>query len=480
MDLTTLLSVAPKVILFLLFFLGIALFFEFFYVKRQKKTKVLTKETIPPVPPVNTGTAKFAASYKAPLEKKAINVNKKALFSIIFIGILAISGLSVYLATRPQPQTTKSNASEAAKIDVVRAIGSKSGNNLVAGGELKWVAPPETGTYASATRVDMYHCLANDVGSCSDQQVNSKGGTVDVPKDGLTTATFQESFPMTDECGTYQIDSYYDDGNGLPGPGGKTAGTFIYHFDTPCAVPTQRPTSTPAAGTPTPTPTPEPTDVPGTYRITGRVYQFCSETPPPKDSCPATGTAKSGVTVQVKKGNVVIQEQVTYSYQGQEGAFVFTDLPADTYSVCTTPLAGTQLYCTSGQTTGNCFTAAVPPSSSFNVVNLQQTGACSSPTGTPVPTNTGAPSSTPVPTSTQTPTPTAVNTPVPSVTPKSDATPTITPYIIVNATNTPVPGGTIVAQANPSAQPTIPSAGVPLPAFAIGIPLLLILIAFVL
>jgi hypothetical protein len=495
MDLSTFFSVAPKIILFLVFFLGIALFFEFFYVKRQKKTKVLTKETIPPVPPVNAGTAKFAANYKAPLVKKAPNVNKKILFSVIALGIIIVSGLSVYLATRSQPQTSKSKADEGVKVDVVRAIGAKQGNTLNAGGELKWVAPPEQGTFTSETRVDMYHCLANDVHSCSDQQVNSTSGSVQVPKDGISTVTFQQSFDMSNQCGTYQIDSYYDDGNGLPGPGGKTAGTFLYNFPEPCPGSTPRPTQSPSE-TPgvTNTPTPLPTDIPGTYRITGRVYEFCAETPPNPDSCPATGVATNEIQVDVKQGNTIIQTQITHFYEHADGAFLFQNLAPGTYSVCTSAPSGSQFYCSSKNPTGNCFSATLPPESSQNVVLLKQTTACgpaatatpAAATPTPNPTNslTSIPAkSTPTPSSTPTgtPNPTPTNTPVPTQTPKLvDATPTVTPYIIVNATNTPAPGETIIAQASPTAQPTIPSAGVPLSAFAIGIPLLLILLAFVL
>ncbi|HLL60360.1 MAG TPA: hypothetical protein VK338_01460, partial [Candidatus Nitrosocosmicus sp.] len=313
MDLNTLLSIAPKIVLFLLFFLSIALFFEFFYLKKKKKEKVLTPQAIPELPKENTGTAKFATSYKAAAVKKKLNVNKKVLLSLILVGVTTVSGLSVYLATRPQPQTTTSKASSEQPFRV-NAIHERIGNTLRAGGLFYILGVPLTLTPTTSQEpptptpcvprngvpcpespdlgstndsntnatinitlnIRKFHCENNEPNpqGCAENETNeTRTGSIEPGRPNIELV----GLINMNQCGQYQIDTDYtaidtSTGNTYRGEAGAITG-----FTTSCNIePTGRPTRTPTPIPPpgaTNTPIPTNTSIPTPTRAT--------TTPPP-------------------------------------------------------------------------------------------------------------------------------------------------------------------------------------------------------
>ncbi len=481
MDLPTLLSIAPAIVVLLLIFLGIALFVEFFYL-RKKKNKDLTPKSIPELPKENTGTAHFASSYTALPKKKPV-LNKKILVSVIVLGIVSLTGLSVFLATK-SPKTTNTKASSTPLVGLHRDISGVSGNNLYAGGELRYIGPnpnPNDPPVAVDYRVDFYQCDSIRVNTCNTFS-DSREGVVNVPVDGVTTATFQEGFDMNDECGSYQVDAYFNDGVEE-----KPAGSKLYKFTVDC---NPEPTVAPS-GTPQPTVPVEPTPAAG--RIGGRVaFYACTDTLPNANTCTNIDPSKgiNGRSVSLLQNGNTIATTTTSTQFGSPGYFTFDGVAAGHYLVCTNNPGNAVFHCSNGaqpSTPPFCneldVVAGQNTTSRFIVLKADP-ATCSTTTPPPGTTNTPIPSNTP----TRTPTPTIIasGTPKPTVTPGPSATPTPGPsatptpgpsatptqYVVVNATNTPGADTTVV--------PTVPSAGNPLPLLAIGIPLILIFLAFLL
>ncbi|MEO6508614.1 MAG: hypothetical protein ABIO02_01555, partial [Patescibacteria group bacterium] len=224
--------------------------------------------------------------------------------------------------------------------------------------------------------------------------------------------------------------------------------------------------------------------------------------------------------VALLKDGVAVATAFTAPDANGPGAFAFTNVQAgNRYQVCTNNPGNAVFYCSnSGIYTSPEFCNEFDVEEGEYILNKyivlrQDPATCTpattstpppsptptpSPTRTPTPTPSRAPTpfitsgfSTPTPTPFKTPTPSISSKPTPSPTPNFTpsptptstvviitATPTPTPIIVVAATNTPTPG-TGIATTVPNT-PTIPSAGSPLPYIALGIPFVLILLAFIL
>jgi hypothetical protein len=500
MDASILLSIAPKIAGFLIVFLGIGFAVEYFYLRRKKTPKTLTPETVPPIPQENAGTAKFATNYKAAVATNNVKKTKNYLVLAGGAVLVLVILVSAFIATRPQLHPTKNKAAEFVQVVPIGNYPNvKHTSPLTAGATFNYTGTPGEGNIHIRLHVQKFHCRDGqypDPGTCGGEKIGDSYMDGDLPRQAGASITLKDDLEMSD-CGAYQIDTDAEiDGAGEPAGSGLG-------IVSACVVPTNPPRNTPipttpplATNTPVPSSIPTPTDIPNTYRITGRLYKFCSENPD-INACPATGSTMNGVTVQAKLNGQVIATEVTHDYQGAAGAFLFNNLNAGTYSICTTAPAGSQFFCATGPENGTCFNQTVPPSSSFNVVLLKQTTSCTGPTSTPantpIPTATLTPppgsTSTPIPTRTPTPPPGSTSTPVPTATgtPVPTATPTVTPTPPPGSTNTPIPSPTQYIVVNvtntPAASspaPTIPSAGSPLPAIAVGIPIILMLLAFLL
>jgi hypothetical protein len=270
------------------------------------------------------------------------------------------------------------------------------------------------------------------------------------------------------------------------------------------------------------TPTPTPTTAPSTCQVSGQVLNIGTEHPA---SCPTVGghtgdkyAGMNGVTVEIwginpTPGQADIYQTTTTIKGGsqQDGAFYFQNIPAKgMYNVCVKPVpSGYSNLCnlprddghdpftttcakidTSKQCAGirlDLNTVATTPSPSVSPSPtatciprppcLDATPACDIPVNPnycPPTTPTVTPTK---PTGTVTPTPTGSLTP----TPTGSLTPTPTTQIVyITATPTPGASGTAVITNTPTANPTIPSVGVPLPAVAVIIPVILMGLAFIL
>lgn len=129
------------------------------------------------------------------------------------------------------------------------------------------------------------------------------------------------------------------------------------------------------------TPPPTPTNVPGTWRITGRTYVFNASNPPDANSCPATGNLQNGVSVHLRRSDIdqAGSPQTTYSYQGLNGAFIFSGLTQQNYEVCVDGYAPLNAapYCATNAETGRstyCFKRSCLDNTRSDLSDCNSTG----------------------------------------------------------------------------------------------------------
>jgi hypothetical protein len=406
-----------------------------------------------------------------PLKKQKNGINKKIIIGIGVVLSVIIVGLTAYIATRSQPQTTKTHAAESADcisitigqniIDACPDSVSLSADKTSATALFHIAINGGSGTTTASVPVNQssYWCTS-DTGTCqANPNVTDQTYTLDSTNNTQIISISRKS-DTSQPCGAFQFD--------ITISSQKLSQSVATGSD--CAVSdTPTPSQSPAPVPPGVTSTPKPTD---TFSLSGVIYSSTSL--PVSDasasSCTPVGTGLNGVDVSLKLNGVVVQEDKTHNASNVgavvPGTYEFNNLDAGTYSLCIAVPSGSQISCPAsiGPNASNCFTEAIPSADdtapvNFNLASISTPS--STPSGTPSPTNSVG--------SAPTPTDKVV---------LITATPTPTTIIVVAATNT--PGPTTAVQSTPVASPSIPSAGNPLPYIAVAIPFVLILIAFVL
>lgn len=408
------------------------------------------KSQLNAVPDFPKGGASPSAVGLTPLKKGKTGLNKKLIIGVAALFSIALVALTTFIAIRNQPQTTKSNAAVNTCINLTKGqtdyqLCSDTIDNTTTSviGHFhlhKTTGPDIT---VSVTQSSFY-CTSSQTTSCQDNPnsttVSLNLTTADTPFDIARSSTNNQA------CGSFEVDASAE---------GSAPTTLFYSTKVDCTPPPVPPGISTA-------PTATPTQAPGTNVISGRVYNAtCPQPPVTVGACTPAGSETNGVTVDLQQGGKVLQSDITHddtTVQGGSGLFTFYNLAPGTYSICVHPLTGTVMSCPTSPDSATCFSESVPPDNTNNIINLQDSSCI-----TPAPISSVTPGSSPTPTDivvviTATPTPASTGTPI---TPN----PTLTG---------------IVAQSTPAVTVTIPSAGNPLPYLAVGVPFLLILLAFIL
>ena len=436
-----------------------------------KKETPLTPSSIPDLP--KSGPP-GAGGIPAPLKQGKAGLNKKIIVTFGVLLSVMLIGITSFIALRKQPQTTSSKAATAncvqqtvgtAVISLCPGSVSLSTDKTSAKAVFQLTKESE-GTTTTATTVtvkqETFWCSIDNGGVCQDSPSSTSTNYTLNNVGDTQLITLDRASDNGQACGLYQFSA--DLGSG---PLTQSVGTGTDCSATGLTPTVSVPPPVPPGGTITPTGT-------KTYSLSGTIYS--SATPPANtiDSCTPNGTGLNGVNLTLMQAGVVVQKETTHDNTIAGGVvpgnYDFTNLDAGTYALCVTVPTGSQISCPVSISAGvsNCITEVVPPSDTAIVINLTSNAVPTIATsGAPTPTNSVG----------GLPTPTDIvvvitATPTPTLGAGKGITPTLTPTAIA---------GSQSATATPAAgTPTIPSAGSPLPYIAVGVPFVLILLAFIL